>query len=377
MRRFISAAVVLFLSSCGGEAADAPAISASAIPAENARGELRLDWSRDIGAYSELLRPTLAGDIVCAVNARGEAFFLRLADGGDVSPPIEILKGGGVIAGAAGCDGEIVAAAREDGVLAAYSRDGEELWRREMKTRITSPPLVADGNVFVLGHDGRLGAYSARRGDLLWRYVSPLKNLLRTPLDSSPTTDGGRIYAGIDNGVVVALRREDGRVAWNTRLASPRSSHSFANILDVTTPARRGDIICAAAYQGHIGCMRAADGELLWRAPLSASRRAAIDLDAARVFAADIDGGVRAYSARDGEELWRRDSDSATAVAFVRGALLAGTRNNSLTALAPDDGRVLDSLPLRGAIVHLAAADENSVLGATLGGQIFRATFVF
>lgn len=364
--------LLFLLGGCG-----APSNDASVVPAENARGELRLDWGRSVGAFSEWLRPAHAGGTVCAVNARGEAFFLDANTGGDAAESFRMFDGGGVVSGGAGCDGRTIAAAREDGVLAVYDSGGEELWRKEFNARITSPPLVDGGALFLLGQDGRLGAYSARRGEELWTFVSPLKNLLRTPLDSSPSSAGELIYAGIDNGAAAALRREDGRVRWITRLAAARSSNSFSNILDVTTPAFGGGLVCAASYQGHVGCMDDSDGKLLWRKPLSAVRRAAMDLDGARVFAVSLDGEVHAYTARGGELLWKEKLAEATSAAFVRGALIVGFRDNKIAALAPDDGRVLAVQTMNGGITHLERLTEESVLGATIGGEIFRMSFVF
>lgn len=371
------------LAGCGGSAEEVATASESASATANKiRGTIRLDWNRNVGAYSALLQPTINGDTVCVINARGEAFFLRLSDGGDMRSPIFVLndgEGGGVITGGAGCDGEVVVAAREDGLFAAHDYNGEQLWRKEGKTRFTSPPLISQGVVFISGHDGRISAYSARRGALLWRYVSPLKNLLRTPLDSAPVANDDTIWAGIDSGLVIALHRDNGRVKWNTRMATPRSSHAIANILDVTTPVVHDDLACAAAYQGHIGCMSAETGKLLWRSPLSAAKRVAIDLDAARVFAADIDGNIHAFTARQGTQLWQREDVQATSVAFVQGALFAGTQdpNPSLIALTPDGGDIIAAVPVNGAISHLRAVDETSVIGSTLSGEIFRATFVF
>ncbi len=366
----------LFIAACGGVDKADETVGALVVD-KDGRGALRVDWERNIGPYSDFLRPVASEQIICASNAHGEIFFLNPADGGDVHAPVQMQDVSGVITGAVGCDGETAAAVDEDGVLMVYDNQGSGLWRRKLKTRITSPPLVSSGNVFVLGHDGRLSAYSTRRGNLLWRYVSPLKNLLRTTIDSSPLAVNNLIYAGIDNGVIIALRRDSGRVVWNKRIATARSSHSFANILDVTTPVVRGDVICVAAYQGHIGCLDVNDGNVLWRHPLSVSRRVTIDRDGARVFAVDISGDVYAFSARDGELLWRKEVGQATVAAFVSGALIIGLENNTMAALAPEDGRVLTTLNMNGQVSYLVPLDDESALGATIGGGIFRTTFVF
>ena len=360
---------VLALGGCAANNADT---AARRLGTEANNGALSLVWERNIGAYSELLRPQLLGDMICVVNARGVAYFLRTDNGGDMLPSFEMLGGGGIITGAAACDNDAIVAVREDGVLATYDFSGNELWRKELKTRVTSSPLAADGNIIVIGHDGRINSYSSRRGDLLWRYVSPLKNLLRTPLDSSPIVVGGIVYAGFDNGIVVALRRDNGRVLWNTRMSTALNSHAVANILDVTTPVVGDDLVCATAYQGHIGCMNVDDGRLLWRTPLSSAKRAVIG--DGRVFAVDLSGNINAFSTESGELLWQNTIGDAGTVALVRGALIIGQNNNSrLLALSPSSGNIISVLNMNSGILHLARMNEDSVLGVTVGGGIFRA----
>ena len=364
MRR--AAGWFLLLAACG--------VSPSGAQEQNAGGELRLKWNRGVGAFTEWLRPARAGDVVCAVNARGLAFFLNPETGGDVFPPVQIFKTRRKIAGA-GCGGRTIAAAQEDGVLAAFDMGGEELWRKDGEGGIASPPLVSGGAVFILRHGGRLNAYSARRGALLWRFVSPLESRLRTRLDSSPAAFGGLVYADAGNGAVAAVRSQNGRLKWISRMAEARAANSFSNILNMTTPAARGGVVCAAAHHGHVGCADAEEGTVLWRKPFSAVRRAAVDIGGARVFAVSDGGEVRAYSARDGKFLWKRQTEDATVAAFVRGAVIVGFRRGKIEAWSPEDGSFLSSVGISGGVTHLEPLDENSVLGATFSGGIFRAAF--
>ncbi len=363
----------LLLAACGGAQ---PPSGAEIVPDENARGELRIAWARDIGDAPELFQPVLGGGAVCAANAQGEAFFINGETGADIFPPFAILDGG-ELQGGAGCDGRIIAAARKDGVLAAYNAQGEELWRKETGARFNSPPLVDGGNIFTLARGGRIDAYSARLGAPLWRYNSPFNAVLTTPLDSAPVAANGLIYAGINNGVLVALRRANGRTAWIARLAEARGAHSVAAILDVTTPVLGGGAVCAASYQGHAGCVDAGGG-ILWRTPFSALRRVALDDDGARMFAVSAeDGAVHAFSARNGEALWKSETGGAVSAAFARGALIAGFHGGEIAAFAPDDGRILAAAKADGGIIHLAPLPGDSVLGATDQGVIFRADFIF
>lgn len=366
----LACAAALALHGCGGPTAPpTPVVELDA----NARGEIRLAWQRDIGASSELLQAARAGGVLCAVNLAGQMNVLDLQTGDDASPPFQILEG--TVDAGAGCNEEVAAAAGGS-VLVAYSMDGMPLWSKDLVARVTTPPLVSGGGVYVNAHDGAIAAYSARRGELLWRYVSRAPGALRIALDSSPADGGPLIYAGLDNGSVVALRRETGRVAWQTRLSSPQSTDAFSNILAVTTPAVGGDVVCAAAYQGHLGCMAAGRGDLLWRAPLSAARRVALDIDAARVFAVDLEGGVQAYTAREGELLWRNDLGAASSAAFIRGALIVGLKGGGLAALAPGDGRVMAKLDMDGGTVeHLFTVSDDAAVGVSAAGSVFLAQF--
>ena len=362
---------VLLLSGCGGVTAENSGDGAEN-PDEGAT--IVMNWERVVGPYSRLFRSsTTDDDLVCAINARGEAFILNSETGGDEFPSFIMFDVGGVVTGGAGCGNGVIAAVREDGLLRVHDFSGDALWEAALQTRVTSPPLVSDGSVVVMGHDGRISAYSARLGELLWRYVSPLKNLLRTPLDSSPVSSGSVIYAGIDNGVIVALRRDNGRVSWNKRIASARSSHSFANILDVTTPVIRGNVVCAAAYQGHVGCMNTNRGTILWRMPFSSATRVAIG--DSRLFAADLDGNISAFSLKDGELLWNKELGDATSVAMTDGALFVGL-NSGLLTVSPETGDTLTSINTNGGVTYLSPFGENEVLGSTISGGVFRASFI-
>lgn len=368
MRRLVA---LLLLAGCGGAPAEDSEVSTTT-PDDSAKVIMR--WERIIGPYSRLLRPDKDDKFVCAINARGEVFILNSQTGGDRLPSFTMFEdGGGVVSGGIGCGGGTIAAVREDGLLRAFAFSGELLWQKELKTRVTSPPLVNDGNVIVMGHDGRISTYSARLGKLLWRYVSPLKNLLRTPLDSSPISDGNTIYAGIDNGVVVALHRDNGRVSWNKRIASARSSHSFANILDVTTPVIRGDMVCAAAYQGHVGCMKVDGGEVLWRMPFSSAARVA--LDNYHLYAVDLDGNVSAFSLEDGAPVWQKEFGDATSLAAAGRTLFVGLDSGRLLAVSPQNGDTMGSVNTNGSVTHLSATHDSEVLGSTISGRIFHALF--
>jgi outer membrane protein assembly factor BamB len=230
---FFALVAVLLLSSCAGSnTAKSPVTS---LPTTSGHGEIKLIWNRNVGTYTGFLHPARDGSTICAVNRSGTFFLLREDDGGDALSSFR-METADTITAATSCGDGVVTAATDDGTLLVYDYDGSELWRKELNTRLIASPLVSDGSVFMLGQDGRISAYSARHGDLLWRYVLPLRTLVRTPVDSTPTAANGLIYAGMGNGNIVALQQNNGRVEWQTKLSFARKSGTLSDILDTTTP---------------------------------------------------------------------------------------------------------------------------------------------
>lgn len=100
-----------------------------------------------------------------------------------------------------------------DGSLYAFDRlSGAMLWKAALGAPSVSSPLVLDGKIYVgVGApQNKLKAFSAATGALLWQHSA----LLPQPVESSPSTDGGTIYFGSNDGHVYALNKDSGVSAW-------------------------------------------------------------------------------------------------------------------------------------------------------------------
>lgn len=371
------AAVLLVLSACG-----TPTVAINEDLAELKRPiSLRLLWRHNVGGMSDWLRASQSDEIICTVSRSGTIMLTSL-DGEDAYPPISLPRDTfGAFSAGASCRNNIVAAVRGDGVLYVYDFSGNLLWVQNMKTRILGAPLLTDRHLFVSGLDGRLLAYPIRRNTEIWRYISPLQNLMRTPVDSMPTEDKGIIYAGIDNGALVALRASDGRVVWENTVAFPGGDNVVTNILDVTTPVVKDGIVCAGAYQGGIACFKADDGKLLWSESMSVAKRAVFDDSGARIFVSDLDGMLYAFDAQTGETLWEVQTESPlTSPAYVPGAVIVGDEAGTIHAYLPESGKLIVSLPiLPNRILHLFPLNgiHSDLIGLSANGVLFRARFEF
>ena len=373
---FLLLVLTAALSACGKPASQVSV--AAAMRASQGDGVFVLSqvWQRNIGGGNDFLLPTRDGEVLCTVSRAGAFSFVSVDNVADVRNSFSLPSTTMPYTAGATCGNGVAAAIDGNGLMQVHDDSGEPLWQEDLGTRVRGAPQVADGVLYVLGLDGRILAYAARRGEVLWRYVSPLKNLLRTAVDSSLLVEDGRLYAGIDNGAIVAINAVNGRVVWENGVAIARGSNAVANILDVTTPIKKGDIVCAGAYQGAIACFNADSGRLLWRRAMSVANRPAFDADGVRVFVTDLDGVIYAFAATDGEALWQRETGlDLSSPAFVPGVVVVGDGEGVLHAFYSDSGEKTAVLDLNSdKVTHLRslAGYAEDIVGLTRRGDLFR-----
>ncbi len=338
---------------------------------------IRVQWDASVGDMSPLLQPTVTRDgHICTVSANGRVSYLNAETGErarlEINLPHE--RNDDYIAGA-GCAEDYVAAVSGDGWLRVHHIVNGLAWQKDLKSRVFGKPLIAKGKLYILGLDGRLLAFTLRRGRELWRYVSPLENLVRTPLDSSLVTDGSTVYGGIDNGAIIALDQANGRVLWENTVSLPSGNNEIANILDVTTPILFGNLACATAFQSGVACFNSNSGERLWHYLLPSQRRAALSSDGSQLFATDADGIVYAFNSRNGELLWRQKTDNVlSAPVAVNGMVLVGDTGGSIYAYSADSGELVTLLGLSGSAIidvqRMPGSNEN-ILALSLDGNLY------
>jgi outer membrane protein assembly factor BamB len=105
-------------------------------------------------------------------------------------------------------------------VYALDEKNGELLWSHKFTENNGPRLLVNDGMVIVLAGNG-IFALGAGNGTLLWTYRVDTSKFLETS-----GIAGSFLYTLGDNGYVYALRIEDGRLQWSSKIAEHASSAS-------------------------------------------------------------------------------------------------------------------------------------------------------
>src|SRR5699024_5547081 len=117
-------------------------------------------------------------------------------------------------------------------LLALDSTDGEQLWSTRVASEVIASPAAGNGIAVVHTVDGRLVAYKLADGDRLWTVDRSVPSLTMRGA-SQPLLRGDRVYAGLDNGHVVALDLANGRMLWQQTVAVPDGATELQRMVDI------------------------------------------------------------------------------------------------------------------------------------------------
>lgn len=351
------------LGGCGSFAFWRPALPE--LPALAGPAAARVAWSVPLPGAGVGFQPVFAADSVWAAARDGTVVRVDPSSGRELwrSNAGQPLQAG------VGTDGEIVVVAGRDGSLVALDRDGRPKWAVQTGAEVVTVPSVALGLVLVRTSDNRVAAFESDTGRRRWTFQrqNPPLVLRQTSLVAM---DAGSAFVGLPGGRLVALSLETGALRWEAAVAIPRGSNEIERIADVVgSPLLSGREICAATFQGRVGCFEAASGRALWARDLSSA--VGLDLDGRLVVVPDDRGDVHAFS-RSGASVWRQDrlrDRTLSAPLLMPGMALVGDRAGLVHGLARDDGALAARVATDGTAIVAApvAAAGVAVVQTTAG----------
>lgn len=303
----------------------------------------RVVWSAEVGKSGDyFLAPAVADGKVYAAGSDGTLVALNAADGKALwRSRVE----GGVSAGV-GVDGSTLAVTTVGGAVLAFdAATGKQRWKAQASTEVLSAPAVGAGVVIVRSMDNRIAAYDADTGNRRWVVQRSAPALVLRAAPGIVMGDG-MAFVGLPAGRLLALSATTGVARWDAAVAEPRGATELERVADVSgMPVLLGRDICAAAYQGRLACIDAANGSVRWTREFSAAVGPAIDQR--YVFGADESGVLSAFSRDSGGRLWRNDSlkwRGLSAPASFGRAVVVGDREGYLHFLSREDGAMLARL---------------------------------
>jgi outer membrane protein assembly factor BamB len=318
-------------------------------------------WSRKIGnglgTKFLQMQPAVAGDRVFAADGYGHVEALDRFSGKRVwSTRIGPNPRGGlgrlnffnrrdpswVTGGVGVAHGYVLIGTGRGEVVALSAADGGEVWRVRVGSEVLAPPIGGARLVFVQTIDGRLLALERDDGRVRWVFDNPVP-VLTLRGTSTPVFSGGIVYAGFANGMVAAIRAENGEPIWQHRVMLPEGRSELDRMVDVdSTPVLSGGILYVVSYQGRMKALRASDGSLLWEQEMSSY----LDLAEGyrQVYVIDDTDVVKAIDQPTAEASWRQEGlllrRLSSPVAFSNYLVMADGEGY-LHVLAQSDGRFL------------------------------------
>lgn len=315
---------------------------------------VRTAWKLDIGkAKGYQFSPALTGNTLVVAAADGAIARVDAATG----KQLWRVKADSDLSAGVGTDGNLIVVGGEKGILMGYNMDGKLLWKTQLSSEILSAPVVSQGIVVARSIDNRIVGVDATDGSKKWtvQKVAPPLTLRNAP---------GMIVAGTDvivaqpGGKLSALIMATGAPRWDVEVGISRGATELERVTDIGgAPVLFENEVCAASYQGRVGCFDLVTGSARWTRDLSSSVGVAVDQ--LFVFAPDDKGALNAFTRDTGASSWKNDKLSfrrlSTPLSYGR-AVAVGDYEGYVHFLSREDGSFLAR----------AATDGSPIVGTPL-----------
>jgi len=221
-------------------------------------------------------------------------------------------------------DGRLYVLDADATVTAIDVATGKEIWRRKLAPKIKEKFRVREvmarpksaeqgfgggvsfdeGRLFVSSGFGFVAGLNAETGEELWRYDAG------APVRTPPTAYRGNVYFVTNINEMVALNQATGAREWNFQ-----SFEEAARILSATSPAAAGDLIVAPFSSGEVVAFLAGSGRPVWNDTLARNTQitalsalndiaGAPVIDRGLVYAVSHAGRLVAIDIRSGQRVW-------------------------------------------------------------------------
>lgn len=264
-------------------------------------------WSKRIGKGAEnlylKLTPSVIGGHLFVADQYGKLIATDISSG---KPIWQIHdKNVNYTSGAGGGDGLVLIGTGDGRVIARDVQTGNLKWVAKVSSEILSAPTAFNQITVVRTGDGNIFGLDSATGKEIWNYDRTVPSLTLRG-NAPPVISGDRVFAGFDNGRLVALDLKSGQSLWDSPLAIPSGRSDLDRMVDVdSAPIVQKNTIFVASFHGGVSAISSIDGRILWTREISSY--AGISVGGRYVYVTDEEGSVWALNAETGASVWKKD----------------------------------------------------------------------
>ena len=264
-------------------------------------------WSKRIGKGAEnlylKLTPSVIGGLLFVADQYGKLVATDISSG---EPVWQIHdKNVNYTSGAGGGDGMVFIGTGDGRVIARDTQTGNLKWVAKVSSEILSAPTAFNQITVVRTGDGNIYGLDSATGKEIWNYDRTVPSLTLRG-NAPPVISGDRVFAGFDNGRLVALDLKSGQSLWDSPLAIPSGRSDLDRMVDVdSAPIVQKNTIFVASFHGGVSAISGTDGRILWTREISSY--AGISVGGRYVYVTDEEGSIWALNAETGASVWKKD----------------------------------------------------------------------
>ncbi len=259
-----------------------------------------------------------------------------------------------------------------DEVLALNPEDGQIYWRTKITAGSRAAPTILNGRVFVTALNNHAIALDAANGKILWEYEG-IRETTALLGAASPAANEQIAIAAFSTGDIVALRVENGSVAWEDSLSNALRLGGMAGLSDIRgNPVIAGDRVIAISYGNKMVALDKNTGARLWQREISSSETPWVSGNLVYVLTPDFK--VVAMDITSGDIIWVSEltkyekPDSRKGIISWAGPLMVNTK----LLISGTGGRMVELDATTGKEINRwNAGDTASLAPIVAGGTLY------
>lgn len=319
-------------------------------------------WQVSIGGNLEdtriLLHPHVYSDKIAFASTNGSLAVYESSSGRSV---YSTNARDSVSAGVGGNDQILVLGTLDGEVVAINQSDGSQAWSSNIGSEVVAIAHTQGELAIIRTNDNHVFALSIRNGEKVWT-VSQTSPALTLRGASVPVVKDGVVYAGMDNGKVIAISLDSGTVIWESRVSIPSGRSELDRLVDIDGQlAIDEQYIYAASYHGRVAAISRVNGRIVWARDIASS--AGVSIDNTMVFVTDRDDNVWALEKDTGISVWKQEDllyRQLSAPVVQADTILVGDLEGFIHVIAKQDGRLIGRSKLAKSSINTSPLSTNS-----------------